>query len=166
MTVQEAYSKIEAVLEEYAAPIRELGLDVKTRIFYTDKNLRETPEFTQKCIILFGDIAIGMPGMEREDYCNYSVCTEIKTAEVNEEELDAGLATLSNELSAFTESLSGATSAETVIRETARAQEQDAERAAAEFTKEMKKIRLKMILALGVIIVIMLGIIIGGSFLK
>lgn len=166
MTVQEAYSKIEAVLEEYAAPIRERGLEVNTRIFYTDKNLRETPEFNQKCIIIFGDIAIGLPNMEREDYCNYSVCSEIKTAVVNEDELDGGLGELREELDAFLAKLEGATSVETVIKEAARIQEQEAEAAAEEFTREMKKVRLKMMLGLGVIIVIMLVIIIGGSLLK
>lgn len=166
MTVQEAYTKINEVLEEYSTPIRELGLDVKTRVFYTDKNLRETPEFNQKCIIIFGDIAIGTPDMEREDYCNFSICSEIKTVIVNDEDMENGLKTLREELDAFKEKLSGATSVAAVIKETARIQEEEAEKAAAEFTKEMKKIRLKMILGLGIIIAIMLVVIIGGSLLK
>ena len=48
MTVQEAYIQIDTAIEKYVPQLQELGLVVKKRIFYTDKNLVQMQEFTDK----------------------------------------------------------------------------------------------------------------------
>ena len=162
MTVIQAEEKMAAALEEFAAPLRERGLKVITRVLYTDKTLAEISEFNPKCIIAFGDIAIGTEDMDRDDYCNYSMCCEIKTGLLSDEEFTKEMNNLDGELEALKDKLDaeGAV-AEDIIREITRKQEAAAETAAQDFAAQMRKLRFKMLLGIGVMIAIMLAVIIG-----
>lgn len=158
MTVQQAYEKIQTALVEKKALIEECGLTTRIRAFYTDKNLVEKNEFTAKCILVFGNVDIGTPALEDDDWCNFSLCAEIKTGEVDDAALEAALNDWSKEVDSFMEQAKIAPSREEFVTETCRAQEREAEAAAEEFTKEIKKIRVKMVLGLAVIIVLMLAV--------
>lgn len=160
MTVQQAYEKIQTALVEKKTLLEDYGLTTRIRTFYTDKNLSEKSEFNAKCILVFGNIDIGTPNLEDDDWCNFSLCSEIKTAEVDDAALESALAEWTAELDAFIEKVKNATSREEFITATCRTQEAEAEAAAAEFTKEIKKVRLKMMLGLGIIIVLMLAVLI------
>lgn len=160
MTVQQAYEKIQTALVEKKTVLEECGFVTRIRAFYTDKNLAEKSEFTAKCILVFGNIDIGTPELEDDDWCNFSLCAEIKTAEVEDAALENALSEWSAEIDAFIEKVKDAPSREKLVAETSRAQEAEAEAAAAEFTKEIKKVRLKMMLGLGIIVVLMLAVLI------
>ena len=149
-------------LEELAAPIKEKGLEVVTRILYTDRTLQEYSEFNEKCILIFGDIAIGTEDLDRDDYCNYSMCCEVKTALVNDAELEKEINNLDGELAAFMEKLEKSGKTPTaLISEINKKQEEDAEEAAKQFSKEMNKLRLKLLISIGIIVVILLAVLIG-----
>ena len=149
-------------LEELAAPIKEKGLEVVTRVLYTDRTLQEYSEFNEKCILIFGDIAIGTADLDRDDYCNYSMCCEVKTALVNDAELEKEINNLDRELASFMEKLEKSGKPPTaLISEINKKQEEDAEEAAKQFSKEMNKLRLKLLISIGIIVVILLAVLIG-----
>ena len=162
MTVIQAEERLAAALEEFAAPLRERGLKAITRVIYTDKNLAEISEFNPKCILMFGDIAVGTEDMDRDDYCNFSMCTEIKTGLIKDDEFEGEINNLDGEVEALKDKLDaeGAVAAE-VISKIAKKQEADAELAAEDFARQMKKLRLKMLIGIGAMILIMLGVIIA-----
>ena len=158
MTVQQAYEKIQTSLAEKKALLEESGLTARVRTFYTDKNLAQRSEFNAKCILVFGNVDIGTAELEEDDWCNFSLCAEIKTAEVEDSALESALTEWETEVNAFVEKAKLAPSKEDFVTDTCRKQEAEAEAAAAEFTKEIKKVRSKMILGLGIIIVLMLAV--------
>ena len=162
MNIVEANEKIAARLDALAAPIREKGLKAEARILYTDKNLHEYSEFNEKCILVFGDIAIGTDELERDEFCNYSVCCEVKCALVDDTELEKELNNLDGEVTAFLEKLEKSDKPVTELIESInKEQEAEAEKAALDCSKEMNKMRIKLLIGIGAIIVIMLAIIIG-----
>ena len=111
-------------------------------------------------ILLFGDVAFGYESMDFDDYCNYSICCEVKSAEVNEKELEDGIAEFNKEIDKVIEKVSSATSPESVIEEISKQQTEDAEIAAREFAKEMRKIKFKLYGAIGAIVVIIAAVLI------
>ena len=162
MTVQQAYEKIQAALAEKKAVLDGLGLVTRARAFYTDKNLIEKSEFNAKCILVFGNLDIGVSTLEEDDWCNFSLCAEIKTGNVEDEALESALGEWCAEVDAFIEKIELAESKESFIINTSRAQEADAEAAAMEFAKEIKKVRSKMIIGFAIIIALMVGVMILG----
>jgi Fe2+ transport system protein B len=158
MTVQQAFEKIQTALVEKKEILEGCGLTTRIRTFYADKNLNERSEFNAKCILVFGNIDIGTASLEEDDWCNFSLCAEIKTAEVEDAALESALKEWGTEVDSFIEKVKGATAKDAFITETCRAQETEAEEAAAEFTKEIKKVRRKMLLGLGIVIVLMLAV--------
>lgn len=169
MNIVEAAIKIEERLLSLSSPLKEMGFSIESRILYADKNLQEYTEFTPKCIIVFGDIAIGNEELERDEYCNYSICVEVKTGLVDELELEGELNTLEGEIEAFKEKLEKfadgkemtAKDYSPLIKEINAIQEKEAEAAAVEFTKDVNKTRIKILIGFGIIIVIILAVIIG-----
>ncbi len=169
MNIVEACTKIEERLLELSSPLKELGFAVESRILYADKSLQEYTEFTPKCILIFGDIAIGTDELERDEYCNYSVCVEVKTGLVDELELESELNSLEGEIEAFKDKLKefakdeelSANQYTPLIKEINAVQEKEAEEAAIQFTKDVNKTRVKILIGFGVIIVIILAVIIG-----
>ena len=105
MNIVEAAIKVEEKLNSLSAPLKEMGFSVECRILYADKTLQEYTEFTPKCILIFGDIAIGNEDLERDEYCNYSLCVEVKTGLVDEVELEGEINSLEGELEAFKDKL-------------------------------------------------------------
>ena len=162
MTVQQAYEKIQAALIEKKAILEDLGLTTRARAFYTDKNLTEKSEFNAKCILVFGNLDVGAPNLEEDDWCNFSLCAEIKTGNVEDEALESALNEWCTEVDAFIEKVKATESKEALIINTSRAQEADAEAAAMEFAKEIKKVRSKMIIGFAIIIALMVGVMILG----
>ena len=158
MTIQQAFEKIQTALVAKKEILEECGFTTRIRTFYADKNLAERTEFSAKCILVFGNIDIGTASLEEDDWCNFSLCAEIKTAEVDDAALESSLTEWAAEVDAFIEKAKAATSKEEFVTATCRTQEAEAEAAAAEFTKEIKKVRSKMLLGLGIIIVLMLAV--------
>ena len=166
MTVRIAKEKIEANIAEAKAKLTALGLDAKAESFYTDKNLDRSIEFNPKMILVFGNLTFGFPTAEEDDYCNFSICCELKSGEVSDEELEKSIRDFQEEVDTLISTLANATSKEKVLEDLAKKQTDDATVAAAEFDKEMRKVKLKLTLAIAVIVVIILGVIIGGSLLN
>lgn len=166
MTVNETIEKIRALLDSTDAQLSQSGLIKKTKIFFTDKNLAERASFSEDCILLFGDIAIGCADMEEDDYCDFSICVEIKTGLVDDDELSKEIKTFEEEIAAFKSALSAESDLEKVIRDVSEKQAKEAEDAASEFRLEMKKMKMKLYLALGVGMVILLFVLVGSMLLK
>ena len=162
MNLHEANEKIAAKLEALSAPIKEAGLKVEARILYADRTLREYSEFNDRCILVYGDIAIGTEELERDEYCNFSMCCEVKTGLVDDTELEKEMNDLDGEIVAFTEKLEKSEkSATALITEINKKQEEEAEAAAIEFAQEIKKARIKLLIGIGAVVIIMLAIIVG-----
>lgn len=166
MTARIAREKIEESILKAKGMLTEQGLTAKAESFYTDKNLDKSAEFTVKSILLFGNLSFGTPNMEEDEFCNYSICCEVKSGEVDEGELTKATEDFFAEIDALIKTLSGATSKEAVLSELSKKQSDDASLAAAEFEKEIRKVRIKLYAAVAVIVVIILGVIIGGSLLN
>ena len=162
MNLHEARERIAAKLEELSAPLKEKGLKIEARVIYADRTLQEYSEFNERCILVYGDIAIGTEELERDEFCNFSMCCEVKTALVDEMELEKEMNNLDGEIVAFIEKLEKTEKTPTaLITEINKKQEEDAEAAAIEFSKEMTKARIKLLIGIGAVVVIMLAIIIG-----
>lgn len=161
MNVAEAEVKIAEKLEEFSAPLREAGLNVITRVLFADKTLMEKNEFDAKCILIYGDIAIGTDELDRDDYCNYSLCCEIKAGVIKDEEFTKEINNLDGEIEAFKDKLEGCENVSELISGINKEQENEADKAALQFAKEIKKIRLKLLIGLGVLILIIVGLIIA-----
>ena len=114
---------------------------------------------------MFGDLAFGYGQMEDDDYCNYSICCEIKTGLVDDGELAEGIRAFEEEIDKVIAKLKGASDPEAILEEISRAQSEEAEEAAKEFSKEMRKVKLKLYLAVGAIIVIIAAVLILGPIL-
>lgn len=160
MNVKIAIEKMNEVLNDAEVRLRGAGLKTRKRTFYTDKNLAETQEFSPKVILLFGDLAFGYEGMEDDEYCNYSICCEIKSAEVSDEELEEGIELFLEEIEKLINRLNEANSPKAVIEEISTKQSNDAEIAAQEFAKEMRKVKFKLYAAMAAIIVIIVAVLV------
>ncbi len=160
MTARIAKERIEAAVLAAVGRLNGAGLLTKSRTFYTDKNLAESTEFSPSALLLFGDLAFGCDDMEDDDYCNYSICCEIKTGLVDEGELEAGIADFNNEIDSIIEKLANATSKSAFLEEISRKQAEEAEEAAREFAKEMRKVKIKLYSAVAAIVVIILAVLI------
>ena len=166
MTAKIAREKIEDAVLAAEKKLKEVGLTTRPRSFYTDKNLTEAQEFSPKSLLVFGDLAFGYGEMELDDYCNYSICCEIKTGLVDDGELAEGIRAFEEEVDKIIAKLNGATNPEAVLEEISRAQTEEAEAAAREFSKEMRKVKFKLYLAVGAIIVIIASVLILGPILS
>ena len=166
MNVKIAIEKIDEVLSGAESRLTEIGLKTKKRTFYTDKNLAETNEFSPKVILVFGDLAFGYEGMDKDDFCNYSICCEIKSAEVSDEELNDGIELFNEEIDKLIEKLGESDSPESVIEAISRKQSDDAEIAAKEFAKEMRNVKFKLYLAMAAILVIIIAVVVFVPMLK
>ena len=160
MTARIARERIEAAVIAAAERLKEAGLLTKSRSFYTDKNLAESTEFSPTSLLLFGDLAFGCDDMEDDDYCNYSICCEIKTGLVDDTELEEGIAEFNKEIDAVIEKLANATSKSALLEEISKKQADEAEEAAREFAKEMRKVKIKLYSAVAAIVVIILAVLI------
>ena len=165
MTAKIAREKIEDAVLAAEKKLKEIGLTTRPRSFYTDKNLSEAQEFSPKSLLVFGDLAFGYGQMEDDDYCNYSICCEIKTGLVDDGELADGIRAFEEEIDKVIARLKGASDPEAILEEISRAQSEEAEEAAKEFSKEMRKVKLKLYLAVGAIIVIIAAVLILGPIL-
>ena len=166
MTAKIARDKIEDAVLRASSKLKEAGLTTRPRSFYTDKNLTEEQEFSPKTILVFGDLAFGYGDMEEDDYCNYSICCEIKTGLVDDKELEDGIAAFEDEIESVLTKLAKATNPSAVLEEISRLQSEEAEEAAREFSKEMRKVKLKLYIAVAAIIVIIASVLIVGPMLK
>ena len=165
MTAKIAREKIEDAVLAAEKKLKEIGLTTRPRSFYTDKNLSEAQEFSPKSLLVFGDLAFGYGQMEDDDYCNYSICCEIKTGLVDDAELADGIRAFEEEIDKVIARLKDASDPEAILEEISRAQSEEAEEAAKGFSKEMRKVKLKLYLAVGAIIVIIAAVLILGPIL-
>jgi len=165
MTVKEAYEKISLTLDGQIVALRELGLEVKKRIYYNDKNLFESAEFNQKCILIFGNIMVSLHDMEDEDASGYSIGAEIKAGDVSEAELDESIKGFIAELEALKERLDGAENVKDELLAISREQAAEIAEATAQFNKEIKAVRRKMLIGIGALILILVAVVIIGPLL-
>ena len=165
MTAKIARDKIEDAVLKASQKLKDAGLATRPRSFYTDKNLTEEQDFSPRSLLVVGDLAFGYGDMEDDDYCNYSICCEIKTGLVDDTELEDGIKAFLEEVDKVLTKLSTATNPSAVLEEISRQQTEEAEKAALEFSKEMRKVKIKLYSAVAAIIVIIAAVIIVGPML-
>ena len=166
ITVVEAKERLAAEINSILVELEEIGAIVKNRIYYFDKNLFEHDDFSTKAILIVGNISVGTENTEPDDFCDFAACVEIRTAYVNEDELNKAVAELKDEVLKFTEGAKEAESLEAYINEISKKQSEDASRASEEFAKEMKKNRIKLIIGVVAAIILIGGAILAVSLIK
>lgn len=162
MTAQEARQIIAEAVTQKAEICKQKGFLTGTKVYYSDKALRECTEFNENVILLFGAVKLGLEGMDEEDYCTYGLCCETKLGMVDDEELNKEIEDFNKDVDKMLEEiLSSPSPAEKIVEINAR-QEKEAMDSMSEFNREMRKMKLKLYSALGILGVIAAAIIIAG----
>ena len=165
MKVEQAKEQIRATVSSALALCKENGLIATGKVYYSDKALSECAEFNENAILLFGAIRIGVSGMDEEDFCTLSLCSEIKVGLVNDEELTHEIEEFNKNLANMLEEIGSGEKKEEKILEINARQEKEAEKSMQEFNAEMRKMKIKLYSALGILGAIVAAIIIGSIFI-
>lgn len=162
MTVEQAREIIKAAVTDAVTLCNARGFSASGKVYYSDKALRECSEFNENVILLFGAIRLGLPDMDEDDYCTYGLCCETKLGTVNDEELEKEIANFKETSDKLLSEISAAPSPAEKISEINERQEKEAEESMRAFNLEMKKMKLKLYGALGVLGAIVAGVIIAA----
>ena len=162
MNIQAATTLIKETLNSAVDLCREKGFSASARVYYSDKALRECPEFNDSVILVFGAVKLGFEDMDEDDFCTYGLCCETKLAEVKDEEIESEIAKFKEEIEKLVTEISESDSPKAKIVEINERQEKEAVASMREFDTEMKKMKLKLYGALGAIAAIAAAIIIIG----
>ena len=165
MTVEQAREIIKTTVAEAVSLCKENGFSVSGRVYYSDKALRECPEFNANVILLFGAIRLGFDDMDEEDFCTYGLCCETKVGMVDDSELEKEISDFKENVEKLTREITEAPSPAEKIKEINERQEKEAEESMTQFNLEMKKMKLKLYGALGVLGAIVAGVIIVSVLL-
>ena len=166
ITVVEARERLAAEIVNLTTELSELGAVVRNRIYYFDKNLLEHDDFNGKTILLVGNISVGTENMESDDYCDFAACVEIRTAYVNEDELEKAIAEFKEEILKFKDGAKDISNIENYVKAISKKQSEDAERASRDFAKEMRKSRIKLIIGIAGIVILVGGVALLVSLLR
>ena len=128
MKVEDARELIKTAVGDAMTLTRNHGFEVFGRTYFCDKNLAQISEFNEKVILLFGSIEIGCSDIERDEFCTYALCCEIKTGEVNEEELMREIADFKSDVQTLIDEILSAPSKKEKILEINARQEKEAEK--------------------------------------
>ena len=104
--------------------------------------------------MIFALLTVGHKELEEDECCSYGICCEIKTANVDEGELEKEIAGFNAETDALCEELKAASSAKDKILEINQRQEKEAEKSMEEFNSEMRKMKLKLYGALAFLAIV------------
>ena len=103
--------------------------------------------------------------MDEEDFCTYGLCCETKVGMVSDEELEKEISDFKENVKKLTREITEAPSPREKILEINARQEKEAEESMNQFNLEMKKMKLKLYGALGVLGAIVAGVIIVSFLL-
>ena len=165
MTVEQAREIIKTAVADAISLCKENGFLVSGKVYYSDKALRECAEFNENVILLFGAIKLGFDDMDEEDFCTYGLCCETKVGMVSDEELEKEISDFKENVKKLTWEITEAPSPREKILEINARQEKEAEESMNQFNLEMKKMKLKLYGALGVLGAIVAGVIIVSFLL-
>ena len=165
MTVEQARETIKTAVAEALELCKSNGFSASGKVYYSDKTLRECSEFNENVILLFGAIKLGFADMDEEDYCTYGLCCETKVGTVKDEELENEIANFKENVDKLISEITAAPSPAKKILEINARQEKEAEESMKEFELEMKKMKLKLYGALGVLGAIVAGVVIAAFLL-
>ena len=146
--------------------LKEKGLKVTSKLFYCDSNLSETVEFEKNSIMIFGTISVGTDELEDDEYCNFAICCEIKTALVDDEKLANAIDEFDAEIKAFDTEISAAVSVKDKLIEISDRQQREGEQSLEEFNREMRSVKLKLYIALGVLAIIAMLLLFSNMLFK
>lgn len=164
MNVNEARELVKNTVSEAMTLVNEAGLISRGRTYFCDKNLTQITEFNTKAILLFGSIEIGTEDIESDEFCTYALCCEIKTGTVNEEELEREILDFKKDVQALIDEILTAPSKKGKILEINARQEKEAEKSFEDFNSQMKKMKLWLYGALGVLAIIALAVLAFNIF--
>ncbi len=162
MTVNEAREIIKTAVLEAVELCKSNGFCASGKVYYSDKALRECSEFNENVILLFGAIRLGVSDMDEEDFCTYGLCCETKVGMVNDSELEAEVSNFKDNVQKLLSEITASPAPKEKIKEINLRQEKEAEESMNQFNLEMKKMKLKLYGALGVLGLIIAGVIIAS----
>ena len=154
MNLEQAREKLSCVLTSAKEKFNSEEFITTTELYFCDKNLVKSPQFKKDSIMIFALLTVGHKELEEDEYCSYGICCEIKTANVDEGEIDKEIANFNAETDAFYEELKSSPSAKDKILEINQRQEKEAEKSMEEFNSEMRKMKLKLYGALGFLAIV------------
>ena len=162
MTVEQAKELIKETVAEQIEICKEKGFIASGKVYYSDKALRECSEFNADIILLFGAIKLGLDGMDEEDFCTYGMCCETKLGMVEDTEIEKEIEDFKADIVKMIDEILSSPSPSKKITEINTRQEQEAEESMQQFNLEMRKMKLKLYGALGILAIIAAAIIILG----
>lgn len=165
MTINGAIEKISEALSAARNVCENLGLTAAQRVYYTDSNLLESSEFTAKTAFLFGELTLTCDGLEDGDECIFAICLAQKDGLVDDGELEAAIAEFNGEIAEFAELVGSSDSKISAMHLINERQQNEAEQAAAELMKQIKKTKKKLFFAIGAIVALIAAILIVGAII-
>ncbi len=158
MTINGARERISEALSKAKASCEELGLTAVQRLYFTDENFIESSEFTPKTYLYFGELSVSCDGLEDGEECIFAVCVATKRGMIDDGDLDTAIVEFEGEISEFIETLKGSDSKIAAMQRINEKQQKEAEEAAAQVMAEVKKMKRKLFLAIGAIVVLIAAI--------
>ena len=165
MTINGARERIIESLSRAKASCEELGLTAIQRLYFTDENFIESSEFTPKTYLYFGELSVSCEGLEDGEECIFAVCVSTKRGMIDDGELQAAILEFESEISEFIETLKSSDSKITAMQQINEKQQREAEEASAEVMAEIKKMKRKLFLAIGAIVVLVAAVFVVSAII-
>ena len=162
ITAKEIISK---KLIETAEALKEKGLITKSRVYFTDARFIESAEITENSRLIFGELTVSAEGLEEDEAAIFVICAELAAGEVADEALEASIKEFEGEIAELYAELDTAPSKKDAIARINEKQESEADAAAKEMMEELRIAKKKLFFGIGAIVVIIIAIVIAGSFL-
>lgn len=164
MIISLAKEKIAAKLTELAQRLTDNGLFTRSRVFFTDSNFIESAEIVEKSRLIFGELTVRADDVFDDEECIFIICAELKAGEVDDTELDNSIKEFDEETEEFITLLNSSSSKQEAIQKLSEKHQAEADVAAAEMMEELRAARKKLFWGIGAIVVLLVGIVIAGSF--
>jgi len=162
MTVAEAKQLITEAVNEQVELFKSKGLITTGKVYYADKTLRDCPEFNEDIILILGSIKLGTEDLDEEDYCTLGMCCETKVGMVDDTEFENELSDFKREAEKMLDEISSSPSPKEKILEINMRQEEETAKAMQDFDLEMKKMKRKLYIGLGIFAAFAAILIIAG----
>lgn len=158
MTIDGARQKIIEALASAKATCEKLELTTTERLYFTDQNFIESSTFTPKTHLLFGELSATCEGLADGEECIFALCVETCGGMIDDSALDEAIIEFENEISEFIETLKTADSKVAAMQKINEKQQKEADEAAAQVMAEVGKMKKKLYLAIGAIVLMVAAV--------
>ena len=165
MTINEAREKITGALAAAKEILTALELTVAERVFYTDGNLIESAELTEKTSLIFGELTVTCDGLEDGEECIFAICVEQRGGMVGDEDMAAAIEEFEGEIAEFSALVGASESKLSAMQTINEKQQAEAEEATAKLMAEIKRTKKKLFFAIGAMVAIIAAILIISAII-